>query len=155
MSQVIPNSEAVADLLAMIFGEDIDVSEASAGDISDHHIATFLNPEDQLVAISACDIDFVAYSGAALSMIPKGVASDMIKEGQVNDMVKANFYEVMNICSKLMLSDNSPHLRLVDVLEPGDPSKAAIGALEGASARVFFDVDVPRYGKGRLSFSIQ
>lgn len=155
MKQVIPDADSVAQLLAMIFGEDINVVDASADDFSDHHVATFVSREDQLVAISMCNLEFVAYSGAALSMIPKPAANDMIKDKDISDQIKANFYEVMNICSKLMISDTSPHLRLVDVLEPGAPSEQAMTTLESAANTVCFDVDIPRYGKGRIGFSIQ
>lgn len=155
MSYELPNNKSIAELLAMIFGEDIGVSDCdgSGKGFNEQHVATFLDPDDKLVAICACDLAFVAYSGAALSMIPAGVANEMIAGDDLTEAIEANFYEVMNICSKLMMSDESSHLRLKEVLEPG---KAAdeIAALEGAGKTCCFSVDVPRYGKGTLNFLV-
>lgn len=155
MKHVIPDAESVTQLLGMIFGEDIAVADATGDDFSGYYVATFQNREDKQVAVSACDMAFVAYSGAALSMVPKPAANDMIKDSVVTDAVAANFHEVMNICSKLMISETSPHLRLVDVFAPGDSSTQAVAAMNGESTTVCFDVDIPRYGKGRLSFKIE
>lgn len=153
MNYELPNTETIADLLEMIFGEDINVSDSSAVEFDDKHIATFLDPDDNLVAICACDKEFVAYSGAALSMIPADVANEMIGGGKLSDAVEANFYEVMNICSKLMMSDRSSHLRLKEVSQPG-ASNDAVAALESNGKKLGFGVDIPRYGKGALNFMI-
>ncbi len=153
MNYVNPTADSIADLLEMIFGEDIAVSDGGNGDLADQHIATFLDPEDELVAICTCDRAFVAYSGAALSMIPANVANEMLAGGELTDAVEANFYEVMNICSKLMMSDSSAHLRLKDVVQPG-ASADEISALTESGTAVGFDVEIPHYGKGALNFLV-
>ena len=94
-------------------------------------------------------------AGAALSMIPAPAANGMIAEKSVTEDVKANFHEVMNICSKLMLSDKSPHLRLVDVQEPGASTTQIVTSLDASATTVAFEVEIPRYGKGYLGFSIE
>ncbi len=59
------------------------------------------------VAICVCGLEFEAYSGAALFMIPADAANEMIAGQSVTDAILDNFYEVMNICSKLLMSDPS------------------------------------------------
>lgn len=67
--------------------------------------------------------------------------------------VEANFYEVMNICSKLMMSDSSAHLRLKDIVQPS-ASADEISALAESGTALGFNVDIPRYGKGTLNFLV-
>ncbi len=137
----------------MIFGAELDVSDSEAQDLSNHYVATFVSDEDQLVAFCACDKEFVAYSGAALSMIPADVANEMISGNAVTEVMIENFYEVMNICSKLLMSDSSAHLRLDKTLSPED-SAGPVAALQESAHITGFGVDIPRYGKGRLIFAV-
>jgi|GEM_PF-612199 len=149
-----PNPASIADLFEIIFGENVGVSDgAAAADITDQHTATFLDPNDNLVAACTCDSAFVTYSGAALSMIPAEVANEMIEDGEITDEVKANFFEVMNICSKLLMSDASAHLRLEKVIAPGQLGDT-LSAFEESGTALGFTVDIPRYGRGSLSFLI-
>lgn len=96
---------------------------------------------------------FVAFSGAALSMIPVGSAKDMINDKSISDTVQSNFYEVMNICSKLMMSDSSSHLRLTEVVAPGE-ARDLIAELRSAGQCLGFDIDIPSYGRGKIGFLI-
>lgn len=150
---VIPTPQAISSLLSVIFGEELDVSNCDAPGLSDQHVATFVDDDDQLVALCVCDKQFVAYSGAALSMIPADVANEMITGNSVTEAMVGNFYEVMNICSKLMMSDTSAHLRLDRTLSP-EQSAESIAALQDSSQITGFGVDIPRYGKGTLTFVV-
>ena len=46
---VIPTPASVSSLLAIIFGEDLDVSDCEPPELSSQYIATFVNDDDQLV----------------------------------------------------------------------------------------------------------
>ena len=150
---VTPTSAAISSLLAIIFGEDLDVSDCEPPELSSQYIATFVDDDDQLVALCACDKAFVAYSGAALSMIPADVANEMIAGDAVTEAMVGNFYEVMNISSKLMMSDLSAHLRLDKTLNPQQAAEP-IAALQESAQITGFGVDIPRYGKGTLTFVV-
>ncbi len=150
---VVPTEQSVASLLAMIFGDGLGVNGGDAADLGSQHVATFIDDEDKLVAACVCDKAFVAYSGAALSMIPANVANEMISGNSISDALIGNFYEVMNICSKLLMSDSSAHLRLDKTLDPGTGGDA-LAALEGTAEKVAFRVDIPNYGSGTLTFLI-
>ncbi len=150
---VIPTPQTISSLLSMIFGEDLDVSDCEPPELSSLYIATFVNDDNQLVALCACDKSFVAYSGAALSMIPADVANEMIAGNAVTEAMVGNFYEVMNISSKLMMSDSSAHLRLDKTLDP-EQSTEAIEALQESARIKGFGVKIPRYGEGILTFVV-
>lgn len=153
MSYEIPTPRSITKLLAFVVGDDIKVTEGEVPDFNTQHVATFIDGDDKLVTLSACDMKFVAYSGAALSMIPGDVADEMIADNDISNAVQANFYEIMNICSKLMMSDNSSHLRLAEVLPPGEAS-AQVEELSGAAHKLGFNVEIPKYGTGTISFYI-
>lgn len=150
---VVPTKEAIKTLLAMIFGDGLGVSDAETPELGDGHTATFIDDDDKLVAACVCDKSFVAYSGAALSMIPADVANEVINGGAVSEAMTGNFYEVMNICSKLLMSDSSAHLRLDKTLEPG-ASGDEIATLAGGAQTKSFGVEIPRYGTGTLTFVV-
>ena len=150
---LVPTEESVAEILGMLFGEEPEVGATDNPAIDGRFSATFLDDNDQLVAACSSDIDFVAYSGAALSMIPADFAKETIDEGEPTDMMFANFYEVMNICSKLFMSDSSDHLRLAKTFKPAETSEA-IGGLVGAANESTFTVGIPGYGGGSLSFYV-
>jgi hypothetical protein len=63
-----------------------------------------------------------------------------------------NMREIMNICSRLVMDATSPHLRL-DQIYPAKSLPAPATALLGApSARREFQVQLPKYGGGVLTF---
>lgn len=150
---VIPTIKSISSLLGMIFGAELGVSDSEPADASSQYVAAFVSDEGQLVAICACDKSFVAYAAAALSMIPADMANEMISGNDLTEAIVGNFHEVMNICSKLLMSDSSAHLRLENVLTPGQ-SAEAIAALGDSVQTVGFGVDIPRYGKGALTFLV-
>lgn len=149
----IPTPQTVSSLLAMIFGDDLSASACDSPALDGQYVATFVSDDDHLVALCVCDKEFVAYSGAALSMIPADVAKEMISGNAVTDAMVDNFHEVMNICSKLLMSESSAHLRLDKTLTP-DQSAEAISVLQESSRVAAFGVDIPRYGKGTLTFVV-
>lgn len=136
----------------MIFGEGVSVAEAPA-DVGGKTVATFVDDNDRLVAVCACDTAFVAYSGAALSLIPPDAVQETLAGGEPTQVLKDNFFEVMNICSKLFMSDTSAHLRLNGTL-PADRADEALAALAETARGTGFSVDIPRYGKGSMHFLV-
>ena len=149
----IPNDKAIREILAFMFGNDLKVSANDSTSVGDWHAATYVGEEDQIVAVCACDDDFVAYSGSALTMVPSDAAQEMLRDRSFSEVVLANFHEVMNICSRLLVSDNSPHLRLGETLLP-DAAKAPIDQITSGARAVCFEVSIPSYGKGNIAFLV-
>jgi hypothetical protein len=148
-----PTPQAISRLLSMIFGNELNVSDCASPELGSQHVATFIDDSDQLVALCVCDKSFVAYAGAALSMIPADVANEMIGGSALPDAMVGNFHEVMNICSKLLMSNSSAHLRLGEILNP-EASAETVTLLQESAHISGFGVDVPRYGKGTLAFVV-
>lgn len=146
-----PKAASVENMLAMLFGvDDLDVADASS--LPEGPTAVYVGDDGELLALGVADFAFAAYSGAALSMLPKGGAQDMVDEKALSSTIEANYYEVMNICSRLLMNDQSTHLRL-DRLVDWAEAKTLIDSL-GASQSLAFNVPVPRYGSGILAFVI-
>ncbi len=149
----IPTPQSVSDLLCILFGDGLSASQCDSPELNGQHVVSFVSDEDKLVALGICDTEFVAYSGAALSMIPVDVANEMISGNSITDAIAGNFYEVMNICSKLLMSESGAHLRLDQTLS-AEQSADAIASLQDASQVTGFGVEIPQYGKGTLSFVV-
>ena len=148
-----PKAGSVASMLAMLFGVDeLEVGDGDASLPSSAIGASYVDDEGVLVAMLVADYSFAAFSGAALSMIPKGGAEDMAKDEDLSEGVRANFYEVANICSRLLMNDQSTHIKLAELVE-GAALADAVGTLEG-SAVIGFTVPIPRYGNGKLYFVV-
>ena len=148
-----PTAATVSNMLGMLFGvDDLEVKDGDAVLPSDAAGATYIDDSGALVAMLVADYAFAAFSGAALSMIPKGGAEDMVEEKDLSEGVKANFYEVANICSRLLMNDQSTHIKLAEVLEKASLNEAC-ASLSGATV-VGFDVPIPRYGTGKLYFVV-
>lgn len=151
MSQLVkPTADAVEKMLEMLFGDGTEVSSVDSASVSASAAAKYVSDDDALVALCVCDAAFLAYSGAALSMMPKGGAEDMIADGDFSKAILENFYEVMNICSRLIMSDTSMHIRL-DTTVVGDAVAEARSALS-PSQSIAFKVSIPKYGDGQLAF---
>ncbi|CAD7850067.1 MAG: hypothetical protein [Olavius algarvensis Gamma 3 endosymbiont] len=141
-----PTAASVISLLAMIYGDELNASDLDSASVSGQRIATFINDDDELVAACVCDREFVVYSGAALAMIPAGGAQDMIAENSISEAISGNFHEVMNICTKLLMSDSSAHLRLDKTLDYAQQAE-----LDTLATRLGFQVDIPGYGSGSMA----
>ena len=150
---VMPNHHAIRDMLKFMFGNDLQVTADESAAVDGWHAATYVGETEDLVAVCACDSNFVAYAGAALTMIPADAAQEMLRSGSISDIVISNFHEVMNICSRLMMTDDSPHLRLDKTLLP-DAAKGAIGQVGEGSRAGYFQVSIPAYGSGNMAFLI-
>jgi hypothetical protein len=150
---ILPDAKSVQKMLAVMYGDELAVDQDDSVALADRHVATYVGDDNGIVAICACEDRFVAYSGAALTMVPAAVADDMVKQKDLSAVILENFHEVMNICSRLLISDTSPHLRLDRTLMPGEADPAMSKVTEQSKV-VNFKVAIPEYGPGHLSFLI-
>lgn len=152
----VPKDTEVRQMLGMLYGNGLGVEagEPVATDAGSNSIvAVYINDEGVPVTACCCDIPFAAYSGAALSMIPRGGAEDAARSGDLSEMIRGNLNEIMNICSRLFISDKTPHLRL-DALYDGPDAlpEAARSMLDSAQGRADLRISIPGYGEGNISF---
>ncbi len=143
-----PKIEDINDTFTMLFGEGVDVSPSSDSRET-HYVGIFVNDEDQPVAAISCDLQFAAYAGSALSMIPVGGAEDAIAENSPSETMTANLQEVMNICSRWFMNSDSPHLRLIAV-QTTDEISADVQTVVAADKHLEFNVEIPNYGQGHF-----
>lgn len=148
----LPNEHEANAVLAMLYGDSLDVKvgEDSQLQESGTWVGLFIDSEDKPVAGCVCDVPFAAYAGSALTMLPPGGAEDAVETGDISEMMQDNLNEVMNICSRMFMSDETPHLRLDILYKYEDLSDEAKEVLAGAEGRRTLDIDIPRYGKGKL-----
>jgi hypothetical protein len=149
---IVPTSQSVSSILSMLYGYHIDTSDIPDMSIAGPFVAKFTNDEGELVALCASDPAFVAYSGAALCMMPVDVAEGMLASGEFTQKAVDDFYEIINVCSRLLMSDSSTHLKLEKVFRPNEATEIT----ESFNARVAvgFKLKIPRYGVGKMVFSI-
>ncbi len=150
---VMPNEKAVRQLLVPLYGDELRVEKADVNGTSGDHVATYIDDGDELVAVCSCDAGFVGFAGAALTMMPADVAQEMVSATDFSDIVLGNFHEVMNICSRLLMNNESPHLRLDETLAPA-AAEAALSRLGEAGGVAGFNVEIPGYGRGRFVFRV-
>lgn len=149
-----PDAPKIRSMLGMLF-DGLDIKPGKKFDItptSGSWVGLYIGDDGQPLAACVADLALAANSGAALSMMPPGVAKDAIKEKDLSEVMVANVHEVMNICTRLMMTEGSPHLRLAKLY----PSKAlppeAAALLAAVKGRADFELSVPKYGPGTLSF---
>jgi hypothetical protein len=150
---ILPDAKSVQQILAAMYGDELVVDVDDSAPLAGRHVATYVGDADSIVALCACEDRFVAYSGAALTMIPANVADEMVEQKDLSAVILENFHEVMNICSRLLMDDNSPHLRLEKTLLPGE-ADAAMSKVTQESRAVNLKVAIPEYGHGHMSFLI-
>ena len=149
----IPDLAQVKELLGMIFdgltvkpGPKLDASPKS-----NCYFGVYVSDAGAPVALCGCDFAFAANSGAALSMLPPNAAKEAVKDKELTPMMLANLHEVMNICTRLMLRDDSPHLKLREVCPVAALPAPAAQILGAPNARVDFEVGLGKYGTGVIS----
>jgi hypothetical protein len=149
----LPDIALVKELLGMLFdalsvklGPKLDVSPKAAC-----YFGVYTSDDGTPVALCGCDMAFAANSGAALSMLPPNAAREAVKNKELTPVMLANLHEVMNICTRLMLRDDSPHLKLCELcpLNALPPTAAAI--IAAPKGRIDFEIGLGKYGSGVLS----
>jgi hypothetical protein len=150
----LPDGPKIVDLLGLLF----DGLEVKAGGSFDQTPAggawfgVFIADSGTPVALCGADANLAATFGAAFSLLPVGAAKEAAKSRELTGVMVENVRELMNICSRLVMDATSPHLRL-DQVYPTKSLPAPATALLGApGGRREFQVQLPKYGGGVLTF---
>jgi len=151
---VMPDSERVEDLLSRIFDEQLEVADGDPRGDDGHYLAVYVDDFGETVALCACDTPFVAFAGAALSLVPFEVIEEMIASKGITTTILENFHEVMNICASLFMTNfGAEHLRLDRIERPAAADALVAEFLQKHGedhAGAGFHVRIPRYGEGHL-----
>lgn len=149
----LPQANDIKKVLGMLFGNATNASDANVLDPSGANVftATYVDDNDELVAICSCDSAFAAYAGGALSMVPVGGAKEMAQTNDFFPAIIENLNEIMNIVSTAFMSDSSDHLRLDKLYHPADMPPEMMAAVVGSAHKKGVSVEVPGYGAGALT----
>ena len=156
MSFSTPSKAELKDMLGMLFTNlDVQDCDAVALDNDDLFFGLYLDDSDAPATLVVCDLAFAAYMGSSMTMLPPPVAADVIKSGKLEDMMVGNLKEVMNIVSRLFMLRDGAHLRFA-TLHPASEAlpDSVSGLLNNIDKQVFFDVEIPRYGTGKVGFVV-
>jgi len=151
----VPEEKKIHDILVMLYGNDVTLDSCDSTPIeSDKNmLAVFIDDEGVPSTACACNYNFVAFAGSALTRIPVGGAEDAAESGDFSEMMLSNLYEVMNICSRMFMTDTSPHVKLDKVYKTFDEAPDDVKNLfKDVEERIDFDVSIPGYGNGALTF---
>jgi hypothetical protein len=153
VSYPLPNIAQVKELLGMLFdalsvklGPKLDVSPKALG-----YFGVYVSDDGTPVALCGCDMAFAANSGAALSMLPPNAAREAAKEKVLTPVMLANLHEVMNICTRLVLRNDSSHLKLHELCALNALPAPAAADVAAPKGRIDFEVGLGKYGSGLLS----
>jgi hypothetical protein len=154
----VPASVTVRILFADLLGREVIVSPGEplgTSDLPRLVVALFVDDHQQLVAVIGMDLSLAAYASAAMGLLPPDAADDSIEANHLTPTLAENVGELCNILTTLLNRDGSPHVRLHQVMLPGDkaPNDAAAQLL-ALGRRLDLDVEITRYGGGRFAVSM-
>jgi hypothetical protein len=149
----LPDAGKVRNILGLLF-DGLDIKNGAKSDLGPNTgawLAVYVADDGKPVAFCATDLALSAASSAALSMLPPGAVQDAVKSKEITEVMRGNLREIMNICSRLLMTDSSAHLKLEDIY-PAKALPAPAGeALKKIAGRADFELKMPKYGGGVLS----
>jgi hypothetical protein len=150
----LPDGPKIMQLLGLLF-DGLEVKPGGAFDQSPAGGAwfgLFVADSGEPVALCGADANLAATWGAAFSMLPVAAAKEAAKTRELTGVMIENVREIMNICTRLVMDASSLHLKL-DQVYPAKSLPAPAAALLGAArGRREFQIQLPKYGGGVLTF---
>ena len=154
MQQVLPDKESIYEMLNLLLGEDMTVEYKNRpAQLDKTYVAMYADAEGVPHALCACDVAFAAYSGGAMTMMPPNTVKNAADDDDLSDMLRDNLYEVMNICTRLVIDDNTPHLKLTEVKRASEIPEI-VERMLATGNRGDYEVSIPRYGAGTMTFLV-
>ncbi|GII26141.1 hypothetical protein [Planosporangium mesophilum] len=154
----LPVPKDVRDLFEDLLGRPITVGTANpvlAEDLKTTLVSLYTDSTQKLWAVAGMDLPLTVYAGAAIGLLPPGGAQDCVDDGVVTPTQAENVKEVCNILTSLLNREGAPHLKLYQVVLPGEPLPGdAAAVLQALGRRLDLTVEVGGYGSGRLSITL-
>ncbi len=151
-----PDRKQIKDLFEGLLGRDITIGDApeplSPDSVPAPAFAVYVDDAGRLSAVALMDFVLVAYTGAALALVPVGGAEAAIEDNVMPTNLMDNTAELLNVLAAPIGDASRIHQRLERTYSPNDvlpPELAAIAATLGAREDV--TVGIAGYGSGRLA----
>jgi hypothetical protein len=152
----LPDAPKIAELLGLLF-DGLDVKLGGTFDqtpAGGAWFGVFVADSGDPVALCGADANLAATWGAAFSLLPVGAAKDAAKSRELTQVMIDNMREIMNICTRLVMDTSSPHLRLDQIYQSKSLPAPAAAMLGAPKSRREFQVQLPKYGGGVLTFLV-
>ena len=154
----LPAAKDVKDMLTGLVGKPVAVSPGppvTPTERSPVSVAVYVDPQLNTNALCVMDLALSAYTGGALALLPPGGCQDAVEEdGELTTMLTEALHEVVNVLSALFNVPGAPHSKLYALYAPGDDVPGDIAGMLAAFNRLDLAVEIPGYGKGRLSLVV-
>jgi hypothetical protein len=152
----LPDAPKITQMLGLLFdGLDVKVGgtfdQTPAGGA---WFGVFVADSGEPVALCGADANLAATWGCAFSLLPVAMAKDAAKSRELTQVMIDNMREVMNICTRLVMDASSPHLKLDQIYQTKTLPAPATALLGASKSRREFQVQLPKYGGGVLTFLV-
>ena len=149
----LPDVAKVIEILGLLF-DGLEVRQGGAFDqtpAGGSWFGVFVADSGEPVALCGADVNLAANFGAAFSMLPVNAAKEAAKARELSAVMTDNVREIMNICTRLVMDNTSPHLKLEQIYSVKALPAAAAALLTSAPRRREFQLQMPKYGGGVLT----
>lgn len=151
----VPSPYDVRDILSGLFGRAVEVRHTDPYAPRGGEQTTYAVYVDDLLrtrAVAVADLQFSAYAGAAIALVPPKAADAAISAGGMDEHLAENLHEVLNVCAAALNGASMPHVRLHAVYAAGArPPSDLVTFASVPGRRLDLVVEVARYGAGRFS----
>ena len=158
LTVVLPDAKAVKDMLSGLVGKPVGVAPGAPVTPTEKDpvsVAVYVSPTMAVNALCVMDLPLAAWTGGALALLPPGGVQDVVEEdGELTAMLAEALHEVVNVLSALFNVPGAPHSKLHASYAPGDDLPGDVAGMLAAFNRLDLAVDVPGYGRGRLSLVV-
>lgn len=152
----LPDVAKVIEILGLLF-DGLEVKLGGAFDrtpAGGAWFGVFIADSGEPVALCGADVNLAANFGAAFSMLPVNAAKEAAKTRELTGVMSENVREIMNICTRLVMDNTSPHLRLEQLYPVKSLPAPAAALLAAATRRREFQLQLPKYGGGVLTLLV-
>ena len=150
----LPEPETMSELLAGLLGKEIKAETTSTWQPTADRpacVAAFGPDDGPTSCLWVFDMDASIYTGAALTMTPPEEAKEAVKANELREGFVENVHEIFNVGSSLFNAGDA-QLMLKDAHVTKDELPAGVQKLlDSPPARLDLEIDVPDYGKGKVS----
>ena len=155
MNYPLPTSDQIKKLFGNLFINKIDIKACEPWDPktdTQYTVASYKLDNETPMAVAMVDLPAGASLAALLTRIPRGSVEDTLQEKKLSENLQDNLNEVLNICAKLLNSNESPHVKLAAVYQAPPLPEVITQIYSNKAAQVDYTLNIDGYFEGHLSF---